>query len=477
MSGVKTHLFKQGAGQALADPSIQTSLRRLAHFRENRAAAIEEVGHERREELREQARQIKRHTLEHLDHYLETLAASVERAGGVVFFAKDAQEANDYVLSVARRRGVRTVIKGKSMVGEEIEVNHALEAGGVEPVETDLGEYIIQLAGETPYHIIAPAIHKSKEQVADLFVEKLHTPRQTEIPALAGVARQTLREKFYRADMGITGVNLAVAETGTVVLVTNEGNGRMCTSAPRVHLALMGMEKVVPRLEDLGVFLRLLPKSATGQRISSYVTFITGPRRDDEEDGPEEFHLVVLDNGRSRILADPAMREALYCLRCGACLNACPVYQKVGGHAYGWVYPGPIGAVVTPLLVGLPRAKDLPYASSLCGACREVCPVGINIPHMLLTLRHRLAEGQPEERKADRRERWLMRAWSLAVGRPWAFSLAGKLGWVLLRPLARRGKVRSAPPPLNAWTRSRDFPLLAWRPFRARWRGLPRKSS
>ncbi|MBI4234251.1 MAG: iron-sulfur cluster-binding protein [Chloroflexi bacterium] len=472
MAEVKTRDFSRASLEAVQDPKIQTALRRLAHFHEGRTAAIAEITPERWEQLREQGRAIKQRTLERLDMYLGQLADNVEKAGGKVFFARDAREANDYIAQVARFHGVRSVIKGKSMVSEELGLNRALEEAGVEAVETDLGEYIIQLAGEKPFHIIAPAIHKSKEDVADLFVQKLGVPRQVEIPALAGQARQVLREKFAAADMGITGVNFAVAETGTIAIVTNEGNGRMCTSLPRVHVAVMGMEKVIPRLEDLGVLLRLLTRAATGQRISSYVTFVTGPRREEDEDGPEEFHLVILDGGRSRILADPELREALSCIRCGACLNVCPVYGKVGGHAYGWVYPGPIGAVVTPMLVGLPGAKDLPFASSLCGACREVCPVRINIPHMLLRLRADLAQGSKENRKGSMIEALSMRAWRLVVGAPWAFRLAGLAASMLQRPLLRSGRITRLPPPLSAWTRTRDFPPVAAQSFRQRWQRL-----
>ena len=304
------------------------------------------------------------------------------------------------MLDLAKARGVKIATKSKSMVSEEIGLNRLLIEEGIEPVETDLGEYIIQLSDETPYHIIAPAIHKSREDVSELFHEKLNTPRLREITDMTSEARRQLREKFINAGMGITGGNFLVAETGTLVLVTNEGNGRMCTSMPKIHVAIVGMEKIVPSMEDLGMFLRLLIRSATGQRLSSYVTTVTGPRQADDEDGPEEFHLVIVDNGRSRLLADPELRETLYCLRCGACLNACPVYRKVGGHAYGWVYSGPIGAIVSPMLTNLSDAKDLPYASSLCGACREACPVNINIPRILLYLRKELTEGKtyPEQK-------------------------------------------------------------------------------
>jgi L-lactate dehydrogenase complex protein LldF len=467
---VLAHRFRESVQHTLENAAVQRSLRRLSHFQEARARAVQEIGPERWEALREQGRRIKQEAIRRLDVYLEELARQVEGRGGKVCWAATAREANEYVLQVARRHGVRTVIKSKSMVTEETGLTPFLEAAGIEAVETDLGEYIIQLAGERPFHIIAPALHKSKEEIADLFARRLGAPRVSDIPALAGIAREVLREKFFRAEMGVTGVNFAVAETGTIVLVTNEGNARMCTSLPRVHVAFMGMEKVVPRWEDLAVFLPLLTRSATGQRISSYVTFVTGPRRADEEDGPEEFHLVILDNGRSRILADPEVQEALYCIRCGACLNACPVYGKVGGHTYGWVYPGPIGSIVTPMLVGLPQAADLPFASSLCGACREVCPLRINIPHMLLALRHRLVEGPPRERKGNLMERALMRGWLFLVEHPWAFTAAGRLASLLQRPLLRRGRIPWLPPPLNGWTRFRDFPPIAARPFRARWK-------
>ena len=326
---VRTERFRRQSTQALADEQVQGSLARVMdHFDHARRVAVEELTPQVWERYRERGREVKRHAIENLDYYLELLAQRVERNGGKVHFARDAKEATDIVLEIAQARGVRTVVKGKSMVSEEMALNDALEAQGIEAVETDLGEYIIQLADETPFHIIAPAMHKTKEQVSELFLKKLGGRPLRRIENMAAAARKALRQKFLDADMGISGVNFAVAETGTVVIVTNEGNGRMCTSLPRVHVALMGMEKVVPSLEDMAVMLRLLPRAATGQAITSYVSLISGPRRRGEEDGPEEFHLVVLDNGRSRLLADPDLRESLYCIRCGACLNVCPVFQK-----------------------------------------------------------------------------------------------------------------------------------------------------
>jgi L-lactate dehydrogenase complex protein LldF len=349
-------------------------------------------------------------------------------------------------------------------------LNHVLEENGIEPVETDLGEYIIQLARETPFHIVAPAMHKSKEQVSDLFDQHLNVKGLTEIPEMTRVAREVLRQKFLQADMGVSGVNFAVAETGTVCIVTNEGNGRMSTSLPRVHVALMGMEKVVPAIEDLATMLRLLPRSATGQRITSYFTMVSGPRRSADEDGPEEFHLVIMDNGRSKLLTDPDLREALYCIRCGACLNTCPIFRKVGGHAYGWVYPGPIGSIVTPMMVGLPRAVDLPFASTLCGACRDACPLKINIPRMLLNLRNQAMEGDASQRKASLLERLFARVWGKTVASERSLARVRGVARFFQGPLTRGGRMRRVPlPPFSRWTRNRDFPGLARRSFHERW--------
>ncbi|MSQ12243.1 MAG: iron-sulfur cluster-binding protein [Dehalococcoidia bacterium] len=476
MAEIKTRQFKQSAERALRDPQLQAAHARLEHFRTARAAAIAETGQEQWAALQKEARAIKWHTLEHLDHYLGQLATNVERAGGKVFFASTAHEANEYVLDLARRKGVRTVVKSKSMVSEEMGIAELLEKQGIRRVETDLGEYIVQLAHEPPYHIVAPAVHKSKEQVAELFAKELGVPRVADIPGLTAIARQTLRQEFLRADMGMTGANFAVAESGTIAIVTNEGNGRMCSTLPRIHVATMGMERVVPSFRDLGVFLKLLTRSATGQRITSYVSLFSGPRRRDEEDGPEEFHLVILDNGRSRLLGDPELRESLLCIRCGACLNACPVYTTVGGHAYGWVYSGPIGAVVTPVMIGLPKARDLPFASTLCGACKDVCPLKIDLPRMLLTLRREQTQGRVQNRTNTLTEGLLIRAWYLSVRFAWSYRLATRLASWFQRPFVRRGRLRWLPPPLGAWTRARDFPAVASRPFRSRWKKLEKET-
>ena len=471
MAETRTKEFKTLAAKTLGDDAIQKNLRTLySGFNQGRiqqAAATPNW-----EELRERARRIKAHTIENLDHYLNMAAENVEKAGGKIYFAKDSDAATKYVLDLAKRKGVRSVIKGKSMLSEEMDLNHHLAKQEIEAVETDLGEYLVQLAGQTPYHIIGPAIHMSKSDVNELFHENLGTDPNAGVEELASAARNELREKFIQADMGITGANFVVAETGTLVLVTNEGNGRMSTSMPKTHVAIMGMEKIVPSMEDMGTFLRLLIRSATGQRISSYVTMVTGPRSAIEEDGPDEFHLVIVDNGRSKLLADPHLREALYCIRCGACLNACPVYRKVGGHSYGWVYSGPIGAVVSPVLTNVPDAKDLPYASSLCGACKEACPIKIDLPRMLLYLRSELTEGNTDSnrKRSSPLEKLAMKAWKASVSSPAMLRLAGLVGRITQLPFARNGRLRRLPPPLSGWTRHRSFPAISSSSFRARWK-------
>ncbi len=472
MPRIQTRNFTRASSRSIKDPQLRQALRRVGTgFDGARQDAIEEVTPAVWEAWRDEARRIKAHTMDHLDFYLEQLQENVTKNGGQVHFAKDAAEANAVVARLVETRGVKVVTKGKSMVSEELDLNHVLESAGVEVFETDLGEYIIQLAGETPSHLVAPALHKTKEQVAQLFSDKLGVPYNDDIEEMARVARAALREKFLAADLGVSGANFLIAETGSLVIITNEGNGRLCTSAPRIHVGIAGMEKVIPSLEDLAVFLRLLPRSATGQRITSYVSMVSGPRRDEDEDGPEEFHLVIVDNGRSRMLADPKLREALYCIRCGACLNICPVYKQVGGHAYGWVYPGPIGAIVTPELVGLQEAKDLPFASSLCGACREVCPVKINIPRMLLHLRQELAEGaNGADSSAAPVESVAARAFASVMSNPALLKVTTRAGRLLQAPLKYKDRITNVPfPPFSRWTRSRDLPALPPRTFREIW--------
>jgi L-lactate dehydrogenase complex protein LldF len=481
---VKTAQFRSGARRTLADPVLQQALENVYtgfHLKRIQAAAATEEW----QPQRDRARRVKAHTIANLDYYLDMLTRNVEARGGHVRFAADGREAATYVVELAKARGVRTVIKSKSMVSEEIGLNHLLEEASIEPVETDLGEYIIQLARETPYHIIAPAIHKTQDQVADLLAARTGGPRGRTAQELTAAARVLLRDAFQRADMGVTGVNFAVAETGSIVLVTNEGNGRMCTSAPRIHVALMGMEKVVPSMADLAMFLRVLIRSATGQRISTYVSVINGPRGADDEDGPDEFHLVVVDNNRRKLLADAALREALYCIRCGACMNGCPVYRKVGGHSYGWVYPGPIGAVVSPVMSGLEAGKTLPFASSLCGACREVCPVGIDIPSMLLHLRNVVVEGAAPQSAVESpavrssaagapvgrtlTDRLAFAAWRFGMAGRRRFDLGARLAWLAGLAVAPGGWAAWLPAPLRGWTASRRFRMPAKRSFVAEW--------
>jgi len=461
--------FRRRAGRAMEDAFLQEALTiattKFIGLRREAFDAFPEG-----EGLRDRAREIKEATLQHLDRYLEQLIGSVERFGGRVHFATTAAEARAVILEIGRRAGARMAVKSKSMATEEIHLNEALEAAGIVPVETDLGEYIIQLAHERPSHIIAPAIHKTKGQIADLFGKELKRTVPADPEALTKLARGELREKFLQADLGITGANFAVADTGTVVLVTNEGNGRMVTSLPRVHVAVMGVEKVVPSMTDLMVFLAILAKSATGQKLSVYTTLVQGPRRAGELEGPEEFHLVLLDNGRVDQLAGP-LREALDCLRCGACLNVCPVYRQIGGHAYGHTYPGPIGILLTAMLNGPGSVKELAHASSLCGACVDACPVRIDIPRMLIELRREV----DEKRIAPWIERVVFASVGWLLARPLLYGLAGRIARVLQRPFVRDGAIRSLPL-FGDWTRTRDLPAVASRTFRERWSELERET-
>jgi L-lactate dehydrogenase complex protein LldF len=416
--------------------------------------------------LRSHAKGIKEHTLAHLDRYLEQLEASIQRLGGHVHWAGSAEEARQAVIAIARQANCQRAVKSKSMTSEEVHLNTALEAAGIEVVETDFGEFILQVAGERPSHLVAPAVHHTREDIARILSKYVGEALPDDARMLAMTGRRVLREKFRRADLGITGANFAVAETGTIVLVTNEGNGRLTTTCPRVHVALMGIEKVIPRLADLPVFLKLLARGATGQSLSVYTTLLTGPRRHGEIDGPEEFHLVILDNGRSRVLASP-FRESLQCIRCGACLNACPVYRRIGGHAYGGVYSGPIGSILTPLYDSVAANHDLPHASSLCGACQAACPVKINIPHMLIGLRELQHHGRP-----NRWQGLAYRVWQEVLRRPWLYRLALRCARLVLRPFADDGWLRRLPGPGAAWTVARDFPAPAARSFRERWREI-----
>lgn len=462
--------FQQEIHVALGDLKLQKTITAATdRFSEKRRDVVETNVFPEYQELRDQAHRIKQHTLDHLDYYLETVEARVQSRGGQVVWCADAEAAVNAVIAIARQHDARLAVKSKSMVSEEIHLNDAIEKNGIEPVETDLGEYIQQLARERPYHIVAPALHKTRGDVADLFVEKLGVERNEEPEELTQVARRVLRRKFLNADMGISGANFVVAESGAVVLVENEGNIRMTTSAPRIHVAVAGIEKLIPRAADLAVFLKLLGRSGSGQPITSYTSFLSGPRRDGEINGPDGFYLLLVDNGRTRVLADNEKRQTLYCIRCGACSNVCPVYRRIGGHSYPGAYSGPIGAILTPQFAGLGHEPALPFASSLCGACGEVCPVKIDIPRMLLALRRDVKKGEARE------NRWLpeklaFRGWSWVMRRPRVFEWAGFFAQAFLSGRDGHSWIRTGPAPLAPWTATRDFPPLAQRSFRDLWR-------
>jgi len=450
-------------------PNIPVAMQRaIESFTVTRAAAVAEVP--QWEALCQAAHDLRLHGLLHLDEHLGELQRRVAAAGGRVHLARDAAEACAIVVDLARQHGVRRVVKSKSMATEEIGLNRALEQAGMHVLETDLGEYIVQLAGTGPSHIITPAIHMTREDIARLFTEKLGVEAPPEPERLVEIAREKLREEFLAAEMGISGANFIVAESGTVVVVTNEGNGRMCTTLPDLYVAIAGLDKVIPDWDSLAVLLKLLPRSATGQKMSCYTSFITGPRRAEGENGPREFHLVLVDNGRSRIRQDPEARETLLCIRCGACLNACPVYAHVGGFAYGWAYSGPIGAILAPQLLGVQVAGDLPFASSLCGACADVCPVKIPMTRILLHLRHRVAEGDPLGGPVTPPAvRLGAKLGATALSTPWLYRLGSRLLQLVQRPFQRDGWLPGLPPPLNRWTMVRPFPAFNGR-FRSWWR-------
>jgi len=439
-------------------------------FLTGRAALVEILGQELWQQLRQAGHDLRLHTLMHLDHYLERAERAMTRAGGHVHWARDAAEARRIVLDIAEQHQVRRVVKSKSMVTEEIGLNQAMEAAGIRVVETDLGEYIVQLAGVGPAHIVVPAFHLSKEEIAALFREKLGVDAAAEAQQLCQIARQTLREEFLAADMGISGGNFLVAETGTIVMVTNEGNGRMVTTVPPLHVAVVGIDKVVPDWESLTVLLKLLARSATGQKLSCYTSFISGAPRTGAETGPWELHLVLLDNGRSRILQSPECRETLLCIRCGACLNICPVYNTVGGYAYGWPISGPTGAILAPQILGAQVAGALPFASTLCGACNEICPVKIPITEILLHLRHRVAEGDAQEGPvAPAMLRAGARVGAVGLRTPWLYRLGSRLLKRVQTRFLRDGWLPNLPRPLNRWTMARPLPAFA-ADFREWWR-------
>jgi L-lactate dehydrogenase complex protein LldF len=441
--------FSEAARRELANSQQRHNLAyATTTIRDKRARVVAEVPDW--EELREAGRAIKEQVLARLDSYLLQFEAAVVAAGGEIHWARTAAEASDIVASIASRHGVREVVKVKSLTTDEIGLNDALAARGITALETDFAELILQLDGDWPSHILVPAIHRNREEIRALFAHTIAPDIQSSDPRhLAEAARLHLRRHFLDAKMGVSGANFAVAETGTICVVESEGNGRMCTTLPPVLVTILGIEKLVPTFEDLGVFLQLLPRSSTGERMNPYTSLWTGVT---PNDGPHELHVVLLDNGRTRVLADQIGRQALHCIRCSACLNVCPVYARTGGHAYSSVYPGPIGAILTPQLIGIERASSLPFASTLCGACYEVCPVKIDIPDVLLHLRRRAVEAAPR-----RREQLAMRLAAWVFGSRARFKVARRMGRIAQRPFLRDGMIRRLPPPLSAWTRTRDL--------------------
>ena len=421
------------------------------------------------QELRTQANLIKQHTVDHLDWYLEEFERNVKARGGHVVWCETGKDVADFVLKLAKERSAQLIVKSKSMTTEEIDLNEHVEEHGLEAVETDLGEYILQLAHQKPYHIVAPALHMTRYEVADVFTKELGVERETVPENQTMIARRVLRQKFLAADIGITGANFLVADSGAIVLVENEGNARLSSSAPKIHIAIAGMEKLIPRAQDLPVFLKLLGRSATGQPLTSYTSFLAGARRQGEADGPEEFYVVILDNGRTKLLENPERRQSLFCIRCGACLNHCPVYRKIGGHNYPWVYSGPIGAIITPQFHGVQRDPWLPFASSLCGACGEVCPVKIDIPKLLLDLRADVVANST----TNGIEKTVFRLWAAVMTRPALYRAALAAGSVTGSAEKRwigNSSGMLAVGPIKAWLSQRDLPSPAPKTFRQLWK-------
>ncbi|MDQ3438867.1 MAG: LutB/LldF family L-lactate oxidation iron-sulfur protein [Planctomycetota bacterium] len=462
--------FHQVSVKAAGDEKLKASINN-AVMRQHTGRQLRMLELPNPDALRELAGQIKQHAIENLDYYLEQLAANVRKNGGHVHFARDGREATRIILDIAAKTKTSRCIKSKSMVSEEINLAHALEMAGMDVVETDLGEFIVQISHDKPSHLVAPIVHKDRASIAKLFSEYFGTPYDDDPHALTMQARKYLRDKFRDSDFGMTGGNFLVAETGHVACVENEGNQRQSVTTPRVLVSLVGIEKVVPRMVDLAVMLKLLARSATGQPFTVYTNIFGGPREPGERDGPEEFHLVLMDNGRTEILASEEYRETLRCIRCGACLNACPIYRKIGGHAYGSVYPGPIGALITPLFQGLANFKDLPQASSLCGACYEACPVRINIPKHLINLRRDINE----QHLNGAMERMVYRLWAWGLTSPFiygAITIGQKFD--LRRRAKGTGWVKDLPKIAAGWTQIRDMPAPAKRTFHQMWAKRPR---
>jgi L-lactate dehydrogenase complex protein LldF len=464
--------FRRAAASALDDAQLRSNLRTATHtIRDKRLRAVAEVPDW--EQLREAGRRIKARTMRHLDRHLETLERSVTQRGGVVHWAADADEANAIVTRLCHAAGAREVVKVKSMATDEIGLDAALEQAGVRPIETDLAELVVQLDPEDrPSHILVPAIHRNREQIAALFRARIPGAEHvTSDPAdLAGAARLYLRERMLGATVAISGANFGVAETGTIVVVESEGNGRMCVTLPRTLITVMGIEKVLPALEDLEVMLQLLPRSSTAERMNPYTSLWSGVQRSGPPDGPQEFHLVLLDNGRTEVLADEVGRDALHCIRCSACLNVCPVYERTGGKAYGSTYPGPIGAILAPQLAGLHDHRDLPWASSLCGACYEACPVKIDIPAILVHLRRRVVQDAGNGAVRLDPERTAMALLGRVFASRRRYEAAQRAARLAARPLRDGAHLRTVPGLLRAWSDVRDLPAPAPQSFRDWWR-------
>ena len=459
---MKIESFPDAAHRELANVQLRSNLQlATGTIRAKRAAVVAELSDW--EALRDAGEAIKADVLARLDEYLVQFEHAVTAAGGTIHWASTAAQANQTVVDIARSHGATEVVKVKSLTTDEIGLNDALAAASIIALETDFAELILQLDGDWSSHILVPAIHRNRREIRDLFQRTIAPSITSDDPRdLAEAARVYLRERFLRATVGVSGANFGVADTGTICVVESEGNGRMCTTLPPVLVSVIGIEKLVPTFEDLEVFLQLLPRSSTGERMNPYTSLWTGVT---EGDGPEELHVILLDNGRTRVLEDEVGRVALHCIRCSACLNVCPVYTRTGGHAYGSVYPGPIGAILTPQLIGIENAPSLPFASSLCGACYEVCPVKIDIPTVLLHLR-----GKAVQASAPRRERAAMRLLGWLFRGRRRFVLGQRLGRIAQRPFVRRGSITRAPKPLAAWTETRDLRPIAAQSFRAWWK-------
>lgn len=455
--------FKSNARRAVHDQHLREKIKKATGTSlVKRAEVVGEIPEW--EELRQEGHDRRKEVIDNLDRYIRTFTGTARDRGMIVHYAGTHDDATKIIYDIIRRTSVDAVVKSKSMITEELHLNAMLETNGIRVIETDLGEYIIQLAGETPSHITAPALHKSKEDIARLFQEKLNIPYTDDPVKLTAVARERLRKEFLNVRVGISGVNFACADTGTLTIIENEANARLCTVLPDLHIAVMSIDKIIPSIDDLPLFLKLLPRSASGQRMTSYVSMINGPRSHHNPDGPRQVHVVMLNGGRLQLAKHPAWKESLYCIRCGACMNVCPVYQSVGGHAYGAVYPGPIGAVVTPTLFDMKEARELPFASSLCGACTDICPVKIDLHHHLLLERREIVDRGYKPFT----EKIAMSVWRWFMLSPARFELAGRIGWVLQKILGKKL-------PLPGWTPQRQAPAIAAKSFRSLMKGDSKK--